>query len=131
MRRHHQILTLSLALGIAGCVSAQATMLTPNRYAPVPSREVQVYLGVEEVPAECERIALIHAAGNANWTNEQQMISAARKKAGKAGANAVLIRTLRDPGLGTLVAAELFDLPADRKGELIGYRCPDLLESKE
>lgn len=128
MEMSRSLLILSLAIGVGGCVSAQTTMLTPSRYAPVPAPEVHVYLSADEVPSGCERIALIHAAGNVNWTNERQMINAARKRAGQAGANAVVIRSMRDPGLATVVAAEILDLPADRKGEMIGYRCPDPVE---
>ena len=119
------IVTLCLAVAMTGCVRAQATMLTPNRYPPVPADEVRVYLAAHEVPETCERITLIHAAGSASWTSESQMISASRTRAGKVGANALLIRSIDDPDLGTRVVAEIFDLPADRKGEVIGYRCPD------
>jgi hypothetical protein len=128
MSRNLPTLILTLALGLGACVSAQTTMLTPGRYAPVPAPEVHVYLSEEELPDGCERIALIHAAGNVNWTNEQQMISAATKRAGRAGANALVIRSMRDPGLATVVAAEILDLPADRKGQMIGYRCPEAVE---
>jgi hypothetical protein len=128
MPKIQPILTLSLTLVIAGCVRAQTTMLTPTRYPPVPASEVHVYLSPEELPEGCERIALVHAAGNTHWTNERQMIDAARKRAGRAGANAVVIRSMRDPGLGTIVAAEVFDLPADRKGEMLGYRCQEPAE---
>jgi hypothetical protein len=124
MRTTHCLLTLSTGIALTGCVTAHTTMLSPNRYAPVPASDVHLYLEPEEVPAECERIALIHASGDVNLTNERRMIAAARKRAGKAGANAVAIRSMRDPGLGTRVAAEVFDLPADRKGELLAFRCP-------
>jgi hypothetical protein len=129
MEMSRTLLILLLAIGVVGCVSAQTTMLTPSRYAPVPASEVHVYLSDDEVPPGCERIALIHAAGDVNLTNEQQMITAARKRAGRAGANAVVIRSMRDPGLATVVAAEILDLRADRKGEMIGYRCPHPVES--
>jgi hypothetical protein len=121
---HPRFLILFFVLAAGGCVSAHATLLTPHRYPAVPPEEVSVYLGADEVPAGCERIVLIHMAGDANWTNEQQLIRAARKRAGRSGANAVALRSLRDPGLGTRVVAEIFDLPAERKGEMLGFRCP-------
>jgi hypothetical protein len=125
MRSRLSLLALAAAMGLTGCVRAHTTMLTPDRYAPVPAEDVYVYLAPEELPEECVRVALIHAAGNANWTNERQMIEAGKRKAAKAGGNAVLIRSVRDPNTVTRIAAEIFDgVPADRKGEMIAFRCP-------
>jgi hypothetical protein len=105
-------------------VSAQATILSPHRYPAVAEREVHVYLNVLEMPPTCERIALIHTSGNVDWTNERQMINAAKRRAGKAGANALTLTSLRDPTTGTRVAAEVLGLPAERKGQMVAYRCP-------
>jgi hypothetical protein len=131
MGKRQLILILGVAAALTACVSAQTTMLTPNRYAPVAAGDVHVYLEPEEVPDSCERVALIHASGNVDLTNERQMITTARKRAGKAGANAIVIRSLRDPNVGTRVAAEVFGLPADRKGQMIAYRCPDFEQKHE
>lgn len=125
MRVVKRLVILSALTALTGCVSARATLLTPNRHAPVPANDVYVYLQADEVPSGCERVALIHAEGDASATNEQQMIAAARKRAGKVGANAILIDELRNPRMGTRVAAEVFGLPADRKGQMIAFRCPD------
>lgn len=125
MRATPHLLSVAVALALTGCVSAQATMLSPTRYAPVPESAVRVFLDVEEVPSTCERIALIHAQGDVDVTNEQQMIAAARRRAGKIGANAIALNTMRDPATGTRVAAAVFGLPAERKGQMVGYRCLD------
>lgn len=125
MRNSSHILALPALMMLAGCVSAHTTMLTPDRYPPVPAPDVSVYLDESELPDECIRVALIHAEGNANWTNEGQLIEAARKKAGKAGGNAVVVRDVRDPSTVTRIAAEVFDgVPADRKGQMLAFRCP-------
>lgn len=58
------------------------------------------------------------------------MLRAARKRAGKAGANAIAVRSVDDPDLATRVVSGVFDLPADRKGQLIGFRCPAPDESE-
>jgi hypothetical protein len=116
-------LVLALTLALGGCVSAHATMLTPHRYAPVPPDEVRIFLASDEVPDDCERLVLIHSSGSATWTSEKQMIRKAREKAGRAGADAVLLRSLKDPKLAERVVSEVFSLPSERKGEMIGYRC--------
>jgi hypothetical protein len=125
MRTMQRLTMLSLIALTTGCVSAQTTILVPGpRHVPVPPGQVEVYLAEEELPEGCERIALIHAAGDATWTSETRMIAAARKRAGRAGANAVVVRSIRDPGTGTRVAAAVFGIPAERKGQVFGYRCP-------
>lgn len=125
MRTSLRLTMLTLIVMATGCVSAHTTMLTPGpRHAPVPLEEVAVYLAEEELPEACERIALIHAAGDASWTSEKGMIAATRKRAGRAGANAVVLRSMRDPSTGTRVAAAVFGIPAERKGQVVGYRCP-------
>ncbi len=118
------LLFLSVAIALTGCVSTQATMLGPRRHAPVPESEVRVFLKEEEVPSTCERVALIHAEGDVDTTNEGQMIRAARKRAGKVGANALLLNTMKDPGTATRVASVIFGIPAERKGQMLALRCP-------
>jgi hypothetical protein len=116
---------LAALIAAAGCVSSATTMLTPNRYEPVAPQDVHVFLDADEVPSGCVRVALIHASGNANWTNERQLIRAAQRKSAEAGGNAVLLRSMRDPSTGTRVAAAVFDgVPADRKAQMIAFRCP-------
>ena len=109
----------------AACVTAKATMLSPTTHAPVPEQQVAVFLREDEVPEACERIALIHTSGDASMTDETQMIAAARRRAGKVGANAVLLTNVRDPSTGTRVAAAVFGISANRKGQQIAFRCPD------
>jgi hypothetical protein len=123
MNRLQKVAALVLAVSIPGCVSARASMLTPERYAPVPEEQVRVYLAADEVPESCERIALIHAAGPPDATTRPQMIRAAQRRAGKIGANAIVLSSIRDPRFGTRVAAEVLGVSADRKGEMEAYRC--------
>jgi hypothetical protein len=125
MRTSLRLTMLTLIALTTGCVRAQATMLVPGiGHPPVPPEQVEVYLGEDELPEGCQRITLIHAAGDANLTNETRMIAAARKRAGRSGANAVVVRSIRDPSTGTRVAAAVFGIPAERKGQIFGYRCP-------
>ena len=125
MRPTRALLPFAALALLAGCVSARATMLVPGQFSPVPESEVRVFLAENEVPSTCQRIALIHTSGDVDMTDETQMITAARRRAGQVGANAVLLSNVREPGSGRRVAAAVFGVSADRKGQLIGYRCPD------
>src|SRR3712207_3608410 len=96
---------------LTGCVSAQATMLVPaGQYVPVPEDQVTVYLREEEVPSACTRIALIHTAGDADMTNESQAVNAAKRRAGKIGANAIVLGNFRDPSTGTRIASAVIGI---------------------
>jgi hypothetical protein len=122
------LLTCSALLALSGCVSARATYLGPHEtLAPVPEEQVRVFLPGDSVPAECSRLAIIHLAGDANTTDEGQMLRAAKRRAGKIGANAVQITSTRDPRSSTRVARVILGsaVNADRKGEALAYTCSE------
>jgi hypothetical protein len=122
---YRMMLLLGVVALVSGCVSARATMLNPGRtYAPVPESEVRIYTSEAQLPEGCERVALIHAEGNARNTNRPQLLNAARRRAGKVGANGLLIREVLEPSTSTAVASVVFGTPADRRGEMIGVYCP-------
>jgi hypothetical protein len=117
-------LVITALLPLAGCVSARATMLGQNeQLPPVLETDVRVFLSEAQVPAECSPYALIHTTGAANMTDETDMIAAARRRAGKIGANGVLLGEMKEPGTGTQVVSAIFGVPANRKGQLVAYRC--------
>nr|AGS49912.1 hypothetical protein [uncultured bacterium esnapd22] len=123
MRRILPLAMVAL-LPLAGCVSARATMLGQNeQLPPVLETDVRVFLNEGQIPAECSPYALIHTTGAANMTDETDMIAAARRRAGKIGANGVLLGEVKEPGTGTQVVSAIFGVPANRKGQLVAYRC--------
>jgi len=119
------LLLAATVLLLAGCVSARATMLVPGAgMAPVPPDQVTIYLSAAEVPEHCERIALITTSGSATGTSTAATYEAARRRAGKIGANAILVDEIREPSTGRQVANAVLGVNADRKGEMLAYRCP-------
>lgn len=123
MTRKLLLLALPAALLLGGCVSVHATRIgTPTQYEPVPREHVLVYRTEEEVPYEYEAIAILHAEGDVDGTNERQMIDAARKKAGKLGANAIVLGEFREPRMSTRIAAAVFDVPVERKARFLAIR---------
>ncbi|HET7459629.1 MAG TPA: hypothetical protein VFJ82_00215 [Longimicrobium sp.] len=118
------VLIAPLALG--ACVTANATLLGPRR-APVPEDQVRVFLDDDEIPASCERLAIIDTRGDADVTTESQMVRAAKRRAGKLGANAIQLRGTREPGTGTRVAAAIGvpGITADRRGQMLAFHCAD------
>jgi hypothetical protein len=117
------VLMAPLALG--ACVTANATLLGPRQNrAPVPEQEVRVFLPEDSIPASCERFAIINTSGDADMTDESQMIRAARRRAGQLGANAIQLRGTREPGTGTRIASVILPgVQANRKGEMLAFHC--------
>jgi hypothetical protein len=111
---------IAIILVFCGCVQTQVTKLS-NRgsYDPIPPDEVVVYLTTEDIKSEFEKIGLIYAQGEASWTNEQQMIEAARKAAGKMGANGIVLGKVDEPSAGAKIAGALFGTGTTRRGEVL------------
>ena len=124
--RIRTIAVLLAPLAMAACVQASATYLTPRQnLAPVPEDSVRVFLASDSIPPNCERYALINTSGDADMTNESQMVNAAKRRAGKIGANAIQLQGSRDPRMGTRVLAAVVGISANRKGEMLAFRCTD------
>jgi hypothetical protein len=104
---------------LAGCIQTQATMLDPTARPAVPAEEVRVYRTAESIECDYAEVALIHAQGGANFTNENQMIEAAKKRAGTIGANGVVLGTIDEPSAGAKVAGAIFGVSPDRRGEML------------
>lgn len=115
---------LAVSVFATACVTVSKSVLMDRSFAPVPQQDVYVFLLEDEIPEDCERVALLSASGEVDWTDESQMIDKMREEAGKLGANAIQLRSIEDPGTGERVVAALFDTEADRDGSSIALWCP-------
>ena len=127
-------LVIFAAIFLAGCIQTQATMLDPTSRPAIPPERVTVYRTVESIKCAYAEVAMIHAQGGANFTNEAQMIEAAKKKAGEVGANGVVLAEIQEPSSGAKVAGAIFGVSPERRGELLAvyvyYPCQPLYESE-
>ena len=115
MKRLSFVLILLLAL--TGCVSVSKTVLIPD-LPSVPFEDVAVYFADDEVP-EHRRVAILVAEGHYTYTTEGGMYDKLRKRAGKLGANAIIVEDFRDPsGVGKVVSA-VFGVGGNRKGQAL------------
>jgi len=113
-----------LGVVLIGCVSARATMLVPTAgLTPVAPDQVEIFLSEGDVREGCRRIALITTAGSATGTSTAATYQAARTRAGKIGANAILVEEISEPSTARQVVGALLPISADRKGEMIAFRC--------
>ena len=116
----------TVTLPLVACVMVNKTILDRSfAETPVPQDSVYLYLPGDEVP-EHTRIAILHAEGDVDITNEAEMIGAMRKEAGKLGANAIVLGEISNPGTGERIAAAILDTTAERRGQAIAIFVPSL-----
>ena len=120
------LVLLAITVSLAACVTVNKTILDPSFMdAPVPKETVHIYLPGDDLP-EHTRVALLHAEGDVDITDEAEMIDALREEAGKLGANAIVLGEIRDPGTGERIAAVIFETTAERRGQAIAIFVPSL-----
>lgn len=134
MSRSFRFLALPIALMMmSACVSVSASRLGAGTvYPPVEKGQVLVYQTEDDVPGEYEKVALLYVSGDANSVSHRQMIESARKKAGRLGANAIVLAEFEDPKFSTRVASVIFDVPIERRTQMLAIRVqPHSAESME
>jgi len=121
--------TLIVVTGVmlSGCVTTNAVMLDHRaRFAPVAPEDVVVFLSEADVPYEYEAIALVHAKGDHEWTDEGDMIEAMRERAAELGADAIILSWLEEPsGFERAMEGTLRGADADRRGRVVAIRWVD------
>lgn len=129
-----KILNLALVcVFLFGCVHTQAIKLgTETReHPPVPPDEVKIFRKANQVPGEYEEIALLTSTGDSMWTTEKGMYISMKKKAGKVGANAIILDAMSEPSAGAKVASAFLGVGgAERRGKAVAIYCPALEEKK-
>ena len=111
-------------LALSACMHTNAVLLDPSRsYRPVDPYDVVIYLDEHDVPYEYEAIALVHARGDDDWTDEGDMIQAMREEAAKLGAHAIIIEWIEEPGALEHVIDHLTHADtANRRGKVVAIR---------
>jgi uncharacterized protein YidB (DUF937 family) len=91
-------------------------------YPPVPVDSVAVYLSVDDVPGDYEKVALITAEGDFDTTSREGMIEKVREEAAMLGANGVLLERIEEPGTGGKVSEMFLGVGGERKGRMLAIR---------
>jgi hypothetical protein len=120
MKRLNCVISLIFLILLTSCVSVNAVKLDPNtKLPPVPPDQVVIYRTADQVPGKYIEIALLHATGDSLWTNEEQMYNSLRKKAGKLGANGIILDAMSEPSAGAKIAGAFLGISAQRKGKAV------------
>jgi hypothetical protein len=117
--RHAALVAVGVC-AMSACVSVQSTRLGAGVIRPpVPPDQVAIYRTANQVHSQYEEVALLSAAGQYDWTNEEQMFKRMRKEAGALGANGIILDSITEPSTGAKVANALLLTPAQRTGKAV------------
>lgn len=119
------LISFLLLTAIIGCVSTRVTMLDKStKYESVAPNDVKVFLTENEIKGDYKVIALIKAEGDADFTDEKDMVDAIIKKAAEIGANGIIIGKLENPSLLESVAAYATETEylLSRNGQAVAVR---------
>lgn len=118
----------AVTISWTACVSVNATEVDPGRsFSPVPGDDVRIFQTEEDVPGEHVEVAILHASGQENWTDQSDMMNEMREKAAELGANGIVVSGIEEPGTGEQIVGALFGTGADREGRALAIRWGDLI----
>jgi len=116
------VITVLAGLSIA-CVKTRSVNLgetVAQQRVAVPWRDVAVYKTAGEIPRAYREIALLVSTGDSLWSNESQMWNSMKRRAGKLGANAIVLDAVSEPSSGSKVLSTvLLGVGGSRKGKAL------------
>ncbi|HEY0809664.1 MAG TPA: hypothetical protein VGD49_05855 [Longimicrobiales bacterium] len=122
-KRMHSVGMLALALSLAACINTNAVRLgEPGQYPAVHPDSVKVFLTEADVKGEFDKVALINAEGNYSYATDEKMINAMKKKAGKLGANAIILGEFRDPSTVEKIADAVIGVGGEKTAKVLAIR---------
>ncbi len=114
---------LLTAVALSACVTTHAIQLAaPGQYPPVDAMNVQVFLNEADIKVPFEKVALIEAEGDYTMVANEKLVEAMKKKAGKLGANGIVLGDFKDPSTAGKVTHALLGVGGERKGKVLAVR---------
>lgn len=110
-------LVAGVLLLTSACVSTNLALLDPTaRLQPICPDGVALFTSADRVGKEYREIAILNSSGQSGSTSEQGMYDSMRRKAAEAGANGIILGSIKEPDAGTKIVGALFGTGAERKG---------------
>jgi hypothetical protein len=114
---------LALLLSLTACISTNAVRLgAPGQFQPVHPDSVKVFLTEADVKGDFDKVALINAEGNYSYATDEKMINAMKKKAGKLGANAIILGEFKDPSTVEKIADAVIGVGGEKTAKVLAIR---------
>jgi hypothetical protein len=122
-KRMQSVGILALMLSLSACISTNAVRLgQPGQFPEVHQDSVRVFLTEADVKEDFDKVALINAEGNYTYATDEKMINAMRKKAGKLGANAIILGEFKDPSTVEKIADAVIGVGGEKKAKVLAIR---------
>lgn len=101
LKKTAKILTVGLLLlAVSACVSSRSTRIGTAPIRPaVEAEQVIIYRTAEQVEARYDEVALLNAAGDHTFANEERLYKSLRKEAADLGANGIILDEVIEPNL--------------------------------
>ena len=113
----------ALVLLLSSCTNVPHYVLMDRSAHPVPATEVDVFLPDDEIPEDCERVALLFAKRNWHFTSES-LRNSLREDAGDYGANAIHIRFTSEESMAVFSGPPVPFGGMERNVDAIALYCP-------
>lgn len=113
------LLVLLIAFTVS-CVATTAVQLgDQTKLTPVAWQKVAVYRTADQVPGQYREVAFLSSKGSTMFTSEGGMWKSMQKKAGKMGANAIILDAMSEPTTGAKIAGAFLGVGVNRRGKAI------------
>ena len=112
--------------GLNRCPTASKTVLDEDYLGtPVPKNQVDVLMSLpgDTLPTQCTCVAILHASGDDDTTDEGDILDKYREEAGKLGASRVFVQTMEDAGTAERVVDAFFGTGSDRDSDALALCC--------
>jgi hypothetical protein len=114
-----------LAVVVCGCVSTNAALIDPSvQLARTCKTAIKLYTTPDRVGKPYREVAVLHAKGESNWSDEGDMIESMRDKAAEVGANGIILSKIDEPSALTKVIGEVVKTGSQRKGNALAIYVP-------
>ena len=110
-------------LFVSSCVNVPHYVLMDRSAHSVPAEEVYIFQPDDEIPADCERIALLFAKRNWHFT-DGGLRNSLREDAGDYGANAIHFRFTSEENLAVLSSPPIPYGGMERNVDAVALHCP-------
>ena len=91
-------ITIAALVLTTACIGVKRAVVVDLSDYPVPPEEVTIFLPDDTVPVDCERMALLAAAGDHSHADFGDLLQRLREEAGELGANALAIQFMSEAG---------------------------------
>jgi hypothetical protein len=122
MHIHRRTILVLALLTVASCVRTKATRIN-EAAAPLPSvppEQVYIFTAASELDTlDYVRVAILEATAPGELTSQRKMLRAMREKAGKLGANGILMPEFDEPDALARVAATAVGTGTQRRGSVV------------